>query len=201
VTDQEGKAMDVTGFVLAGGQSTRMGTDKALLKLVGETLLARALKLVGEVAAEVRIVGGAEKFGDYGSVVEDIYRDRGPLGGIHAALKSSATELNLMLAVDLPFVEARFLRCLIGRASGSQAAVTLPRVGGRWQPLCAVYRREFADRAEGFLISGRNKVDAAFVGIEVETIEESELIRAGFTPDMFDNLNTPMDWEQARNRL
>ncbi len=190
----------VTGFILAGGQSTRMGADKAFLQLGGETLLARLLKAVSAVAAEVRIVGSTAKFGDYAAVVEDIYPHRGPLGGIHAALKHTATDLNLMLAVDLPFVEIRFLDYLISRARASRAAVTVPRAGGGWQPLCAVYRRAFATVAEESLLKGRNKIDAVFADVEVETVEENELIGAGFSPSMFGNLNTPADWEQARNR-
>ena len=191
----------VTGFVLAGGQSTRMGTDKAFLQLGRETLLARSLKLVSAVAGEVRIVGSAAKLGDYGSVVEDIYPNRGPLGGIHAALKTSATDLNLMLAVDLPFVEVRFLRYLISRARASDAVVTVPRGGGGWQPLCAVYRRPFVMVAEESLLKGQNKIDALFRDVLAETIEEKELTRLGFSPTMFGNLNTPADWEQARNHL
>jgi molybdopterin-guanine dinucleotide biosynthesis protein A len=191
----------VTGFILAGGQSTRMGTDKAFLQLGGETLLARSLKEMNAVVAEVRIVGSVAKFGDYGPVVEDIYPNRGPLGGIHAALKSSATDLNLVLAVDLPFVEERFLHYLIRRARAAAAAITVPRASGGWQPLCAVYRRTFAAAADQSLLKGRNRIDAVFAEVEIETIEESELTQIGFSPGMFGNLNTPADWEQARNRL
>ncbi len=191
----------VAGFVLAGGQSTRMGADKAFLQLGGETLLARSLKLASAVAAEVRIVGSAAKFAAYGPVVEDIYLRRGPLGGIHAALQHTRTDLNLMLAVDLPFVEVRFLHYLVRRARVSRAAVTVPRAGGRWQPLCAVYRSAFSRAAEEALRNGQNKIDAVFAEVEIGTVEQGELVEAGFSPSMFGNLNTPADWEQARNRL
>ena len=94
----------VTAFILAGGKSTRMGTDKAFVEYDGRTLLARALDLARSVTPDVRIVGSAEKFAPFAPVVEDIFCDCGPLGGIHAALRSSPTELNVMLAVDTPFV-------------------------------------------------------------------------------------------------
>src|SRR5450755_4577761 len=102
-----------------------MGKDKAFLQLGDETLLSRAVKVAGAVAKEIRIVGDARKFAGFGQVVEDVYRDRGPLGGIHAALSSSTTEWNLMLAVDLPFVEPEFLKFLLQRARGSNATVTV----------------------------------------------------------------------------
>ena len=94
---ENGPAPDLTAFILAGGKSTRMGTDKAFVDYDGRTLLLRALDLARSVATDVRIVGSKEKFAAFGPVVEDIFRDCGPLGGIHAALRASPTELNLML--------------------------------------------------------------------------------------------------------
>jgi len=191
----------LTGFILAGGQSSRMGTDKALLQLNGETLLARALRLVGAVCAEARIVGSVARLSGYEAVVEDIFPNRGPLGGIHAALKSSGTELNLVLAVDLPLIEVRFLDYLVARACAGEAVVTVPRASGGWQPLCAVYRRAFAPIAEAALAQGKNKIDALFASVTTEILDEDELTCAGFSPAMFRNLNTPEDWEWARHHL
>ena len=125
----DGASSDVAAFILAGGKSTRMGTDKAFVMLDGRTLLARALEVARAVTSDVRIVGDAGKFAAFAPVVEDIFRGCGPLGGIHAALRASAAELNLMLAVDVPFVSAGLLEFLIARARGSAAIVTVPRVG------------------------------------------------------------------------
>ena len=187
-----------TVFILAGGKSSRMGSDKAFLRLGDETLLSRALKVAGAVAGEVRIVGDARKFAAFGRVIEDVYRDRGPLGGIHGALSSSATELNLMLAVDLPFVGSDFLEYLLLRARESGAMVTVPRAGGGLQPLCAAYRRRFAEVAEQSLREEKNKIDSLFATVETRVIEEDELVRAGFSAGMFRNLNTPEELEKAK---
>ena len=192
-------ALDATAFILAGGKSSRMGRDKAFLQLRDETLLAHALKLVGAVAEEVRIVGDATKFSPFGRVVEDVYRNRGPLGGIHAALSASSIDLNLMLAVDLPFVDADFLQYLLSRARESTAIVTLPRAAGGLQPLCAVYRRPFAEIAEEALRNGRNKIDSLFAKAGTCVIEDDELVRAGFSSEMFHNLNTPDDLKKAQS--
>ena len=191
----------ITGFVLAGGESTRMGSDKAFLQLGDETLLARSLRLASAVCAEVRIVGSAARFAGHGTVLEDIFPKRGPLGGIHAALSSSLTDLNLMLAVDLPFIEASFLEYLVARARRCDALVTVPRAGGGWQPLCAVYRRAFAQTAEAALAQGKNKIDALFATVKTEVVDEVELTRAGFSPSMLRNLNTPEDWNWAQHHL
>lgn len=192
---------DVTGFILAGGKSTRMGRDKAFLPWEDETLLSHACKLAGAVAAEVRIVGDAKKFAGFGSVVEDVYRDRGPLAGIHAALTNSATELNLLLAGDLPFISTEFLQYLVAQARESSAVVTVPQANERWQPLCAVYRREFAAVADHALRDGNNKIDPLFAKVTTRVIDETELARAGFSHRLFRNLNTPGDLEQAKRGI
>src|SRR5947209_17610572 len=84
----------VTGFVLAGGKSSRMGSNKALLTLQGATLLQRTHQLLQSVCERVFILGQRKLYGDFGECIEDVYPDCGPLGGIHAALLNSPTELN-----------------------------------------------------------------------------------------------------------
>jgi molybdenum cofactor guanylyltransferase len=195
---KDGIEFGVTAFVLAGGKSSRMGKDKAFLRLGVETLLSQALQVARAVATEVRIVGDAKKYAAFGRVVEDVYRDRGPLGGIHAALSSSATKLNLMLAVDLPFVGSEVLKYLLLRARESGAMAVVPRASGGLQPLCAVYRRGFAEAAEQSLREGKNKIDSLFARVETCFIEENELVRAGFSVEMFRNLNTPEEFEVAK---
>jgi molybdopterin-guanine dinucleotide biosynthesis protein A len=160
-------------------------------------LLARAMRIVREVTPEVRIVGSWSKFGEFGQVVEDVYPERGPLGGIHAALRSSAAELNLMLAVDLPFMRAEFLAWLCEKASKNDAVVTVPKARGRLQPLCAVYRKGFAEIAEEALQTDRNKIDLLFDLVKTEVVE----VPADFPLEMFSNLNTREEWESARKRL
>ena len=177
-----------------------MGADKAFVTLDGSTLLARALELARSIASDVRIVGDPAKFAAFGPVVEDVFRDCGPLAGIHAALRTSQTELNLILAVDVPFVSPALLLYLIKRArSSASATVTVAQTGGGWQPLCAVYRREFADVAEQSLRDGRYKIDALFAVPRTQVINQQELELAGFPAKMFRNLNTPEDLEAGQN--
>ncbi|PYY08283.1 MAG: molybdenum cofactor guanylyltransferase [Acidobacteria bacterium] len=191
---------NLTAFILAGGKSSRMGADKAFLELKGRTLLERALETVRVFTPEAIIVGERAKFVSFGTVVEDIFRDRGPLGGIHAALSATATDLNLILAVDLPFLETTFLKYLLRQAAASDALVTLPRAGGGWQPLCAVYRKTFAAIAERSLLQGRNKIDPLFADIKTLVLEERELARRGFSPDLFRNVNTPEELNDAKRQ-
>ena len=188
---------DLSAFVLAGGKSARMGCDKAFLQLGNSTLLERATKLAASVTENVFLVGDAKTFFMHESVIEDVYRERGPLGGIHAALSHAQTELNLFIAVDTPFIERNFLDFLASEARNRAAVVTLPRSAGHLHPLCAIYRREFAPVCEKALIRGHNRIDVLFAEVQTRIIEEEELIGMGFRPEMFRNINTGEDWRQA----
>ncbi len=194
-------ARDVTAFVLAGGMSTRMGTDKALLMFEGRTLLDRALETARKVSPDVWIAGDPAKYGSFARCIPDVYPQCGPLGGIHAALTSSQTELNLMFAVDLPFVTTELLQFLIDRARDSAPAnVTVPRADHGLQPLCAIYRREFVVSAEEALKEKRYKIDMLFDPASTQVIEEDAFRAAGFSPQMFRNLNSPADLAEANEK-
>jgi molybdopterin-guanine dinucleotide biosynthesis protein A len=185
------------GFLLAGGKSSRMGANKAFLDFAGQPLLERALRVLKATCGNVSIVGEPATFADFGAVVPDVFPGCGPLGGIHAALLSSRAELNAVLAVDMPFVSADLLNFLFAAAANSPAMVAVPRTGRGLQPLCAIYRREFAAVAERALLAGEYKVDAAFAAVPLLVVEESELAAAGFSEKNFLNLNTPEDRRAA----
>jgi molybdopterin-guanine dinucleotide biosynthesis protein A len=189
---------DVTAFILAGGQSSRMGTEKAFLDFQGHLLIDHMIGIAKTVAEQMRIVGPKQKFAAFGQIATDIYPERGPLGGIHAALEISRTEFNLMLGIDMPFIEPKFLTYLLKQAQHAEALVTVPKVGGGYQPLCACYRKEFEAIADQALAAGRNKIDALFAPEITRVIDEAEFAKLGLPATMFQNLNTKEDYEQAK---
>ena len=175
-----------------------MGADKAFLEFGGRTLLDRAIEVVSEVCDGVAIVGDPAKFASHGAVVPDLYPGRGPLAGIHAALRHSLADLNLVMAVDMPYVSPELLGFLFKTAAETSAIVVVPRTARGFQPLCAVYRRAFATPAEAALKAGKYKIDPLFAGVAVRIAEEAELARAGFSESMFFNVNTPDDLRTAK---
>lgn len=182
-----------------------MGADKAFVDFGGQTLLDRALHAMSAVCGRVVIVGDPAKFincgsAKYESVVADIFAGCGPLGGIHTALVHSSAELNLMLAVDMPLVSAELLAFLFAAAENTDAVITVPRIRGGFQPLCAVYRRDFCAVAEQALRAGKYKIDATFSGARIRVIEEEELAAGGFTERSFFNVNTPQDRREGEGR-
>ena len=174
-----------------------MGMDKALLPFRAKPLVEHTLAIMRRVCSPITIVGDPAKFSAYGIVVPDIIAGSGPLAGIHAGLKNSPADLNLFLAVDMPFVSEELLNFLLAVAEQSDASVIVPRTSRGLQPLCAAYRRGFAPIAEDFLRAGKYKIDAAFVDLQVRIVEEAELAKNGFSEQNFFNINTPEDLLQA----
>lgn len=188
-----------SGFVLAGGKSSRMGQEKAFILFGGEPLVVRLVNIVRGAVEDVSIVGSRNNFPGYPSVVEDIYKEAGPLGGIHAALSFSQHEWNLVLAVDQPFMSPAFLRYLLAAAQKSRALVTVPRFDDVFQSLCAVYRLGFQEIADRALQAGHNRIDKLFMEQELRIIDLPEITKAGFAIRIFTNLNTPQELEFARS--
>src|SRR6202453_1501432 len=149
----------VEGFVLAGGRSTRMGQDKALLQLAGRSLVELALdKLRSIGVAAPRIAAARSDLSSHAPVVPDLHQGCDPLSGIEAALAATTQPLNLFLPVDMPLLPPRFLNWMLQRAEITGAWVTVPRINGWPQPLCAVYHRDVLRPIMASLLAGNYKV-------------------------------------------
>lgn len=201
-------ASGVAGFVLTGGQSRRMGRDKALLELAGQPLALRVAAQVRPVVAELSLIGAPARHGHLGlPVLADCEANRGPLAGIVTALRGSRYEWNLVVACDLPYVETRFLEFLLQQASDAGDAVVpytedrRPRQRRGWQPLCALYHRRALPEFERVLAAGQAKIALAFERMRVRTVTEQELERFAFPPQMLKNMNTPEDYAEAQRCL
>jgi molybdenum cofactor guanylyltransferase len=204
---------EVEGFVLAGGRSSRMGRDKALLQFGGRSMLEIALDKLRALPlpAPPRIAGARSDLG----AVADLHPGCGPLSGIEAALAVSIRPLNVFLPLDMPLLPAKFLVWMLHRAQITGAMVTLPRINGRPQPLCAVYHRELLRPITRSLLAGDYKVmrviGSAVPRTEFIDIFDVELVAAA-DPDMFafsplpayrwfHNCNTPEDIAGIENAL
>lgn len=179
------------GFVLAGGRSSRMGQDKALLQFGGVTLVERCLGKLRAVCEEVAIAGGQPELGRYGRVIPDGASGCGPLGGIVAALEQSSREWNLFLPVDAPFVPEECLRGMLLAAAEGDSDAVIARAGERLQPLCGVYSRGMLPVLRRELAEGRWKVAPA--------LELAGRVRVMDFADVkwFANLNTPAEFAEA----
>ena len=192
--------MAVSGIVLAGGRSVRMGTDKTQLAWGRHTLLEQAVCRLRGATDEVLVVGNLEGTYCLQGVrqVKDRYAGRGPLGGIHAGLLAAKYEAAIVLSCDMPFVTAKLAAFLVAKSDGF-AAVT-PRCRGRIEPLCAVYARSCLAAIEDLLQAGENQVRQVFCKVNTCYVEEEALQLFGDANQLFFNLNTPQDWQEALRR-
>jgi molybdopterin-guanine dinucleotide biosynthesis protein A len=160
---------DVTGVLLCGGKSLRMGADKALLELDGRKLIEYPLSVLGQVAQRVVLACGATaRYAEFGC---DLALDRdtsaGPLAGLLAGLEASATEWTAVLACDMPRADASVLHELLARAEREELDACLLEIERGTQPMFAVYRRTCAQAVRDALADGERRM-VAFHGRRVD---------------------------------
>jgi molybdopterin-guanine dinucleotide biosynthesis protein A len=189
-----GAAGPYAGFVLAGGDSKRMGQDKAMLPVGSSVLITRIAGVVAAAAGSVALVGNPARYSETGfPVIADLYPGFGPVGGIVTALSNTSAEWNLVVACDMPGVTVEFLASLLAVAAGSEAQCVIPVTpDGRQHPLCAVYRRSaFAilkaavDRDIHRLLTAIEALSIHFLHVPVH--------------DGLINVNTPDEWKIFQN--
>jgi molybdopterin-guanine dinucleotide biosynthesis protein A len=133
---------DAAGFVLAGGQSTRMGADKALVPFAGQPLIAHALGILRSAGLEPAIAGAGSDLSAYAPIIADASPHLGPLGGICAAMSSTAAQWAVFISVDLPLLPASLVRHLLFHAQITGAQVTIASLNGFPQTFPAVIHRD-----------------------------------------------------------
>jgi molybdopterin-guanine dinucleotide biosynthesis protein A len=187
----------MTGVVLAGGKSRRIGTNKALLPFEGSTLLGRAVEVLGAVAEKVWvIVDSAEGcYSSEAAVKEDVCPNCGCLGGIYTGLMAAETEYSFVLACDMPFMRSEFLSFLAAHVKDWD--VVIPKTAKGYEPLCAVYSKACLNPIRNQLEAGRFKVTGFLGEVRVRIVGEEEIGRFDFDGRMFYNINTWADYEEA----
>jgi len=180
--------MEITGFVLAGGKSTRMGRDKSLLDWHGTTLLEHMFHLLQTVADPVHVVGR--------DPLPDRLPDLGPLSGVETGIEASSTDANIFVAIDLPLLTKNFLRYLRLRIENSSHPLIACKIGsafplclGVWRPMLPEVKRRLAARE----LSVRALIEAG----ATEIISEADLVGAGVSTTIFRNINTEEDYRAA----
>jgi molybdopterin-guanine dinucleotide biosynthesis protein A len=198
----------VAGFILAGGESSRMGVDKGLLEIAGVPMIVRAVRLV-EAATGVPgvVVGTPEKYAGLGlRAIADAWPGCGPLGGIATALRGSGAEWNLIVACDLPHLTRDWLEYLLQRARDSAeeavVAMNLTAANKRGaEPLCAMYHQGSEPAIRRALERGVRKVTDGLAELRVEMIEPTKWKAFDSDGLLFKNVNTPADYAEAKAKF
>lgn len=193
--------LKATAVILAGGKSTRMGSDKAFLAVGRQCMIERVAGLLRGVFEEILIAGGSKEAEIQTGlpVVGDQIPASGPLGGIHAGLAAAGNQLCLVVACDMPFISPELACLLVERAVDHDAAV--PRHGMYMEPLFSVYRKTCIPAIEESLLSSRYKVVDFYQRVRVNYINEEEWRHLADPEEVFLNINTPHDLKEARQWL
>ena len=191
----------ISAAILTGGQSRRMGRNKALLELGPSTVVERVIAAAAPLAAEcLLITPDTEGFAHLGLPIHpDLHPRIGPLGGLHTALERASSPTVLLLACDLPFVTTGFLRFMVEKLRDHQAVV--PRTDKGLECLCAVYTQSCVPAVAGALARDQRRMSAFLREVDVRFLDPDEW--QAFDPDhtLFVNLNTPEDYQRAQKLM
>jgi molybdenum cofactor guanylyltransferase len=192
--------MSTTGIILAGGESSRMGSDKGLQNLCGKPLIQYSIEALSGLCTDIIISSSSSAYQEFGyQVVKDEFPGIGPMGGIYSALKQSKTDANLVLSCDLPFVSKELLSFILKSASGFQVAV--PWQGDRhYEPLCGFYSLSLLSQISAYIQKGNYKLPDLFEKISINRLIINDSMYF-YTADLFFNVNSKHDLQTAENMM
>jgi molybdenum cofactor guanylyltransferase len=201
--------LEVSAFILAGGVSSRMGRDKALLPFGNEPLIRIIARLLEAFVRDVTVIGPPER---YGHLRVRVLPDRlitaktgeslqTPLLGIATALSASGAPWNLILACDLPYLTPEWVDWLLGRAERSSAQILIPRTLNGIEPLAAVYRRECLTQILEGLGKEMRSVKDAISRLQIEVCDEAGWASLDPNHRVLKNMNTAEDYQEAKKWL
>ena len=191
--------IDITGVVLAGGQSKRMGFNKAQAEMFGESMLIRMIDKLKEITPTILISSGAVSYPNIPlPQISDEYPQCGPLGGINSVLKASTTSLNLVVSCDMPLVSIDLLELIVAKAKESKALVTVPvDHDGQLQLMCAVYHKDVLPFLQQQMDAQVFKMKSLVDLVVTEYVEVSK-DHPLYNEHAFMNVNNPSNLEEAR---
>ncbi len=191
----------VSGIVLAGGLSRRLGRDKAVEPIGGEPLIQRVIGRLGALAAQTVVVvnsdarSAALPLSSGCKIVVDIYPDTGSLGGIFTGLTATACDWGMVVACDMPFLNADLLTAMWSARDGYDAVV--PLLDGRPEPTHALYSKACLPHIERRLQANDLKIARFFDDVDVRYFTQQEVENLDAERLSFFNVNTPSDLERA----
>jgi molybdopterin-guanine dinucleotide biosynthesis protein A len=185
----------ISGVILAGGANRRFGgITKASLKIDDEKIISRIINTISGLFGEIIIVTNTpEEFRDFIDcrIIGDQYKNAGPLGGIHAALKYASSDAIFVFAGDMPFLDRKIIEKQIEEFNISQADILMPKVGELIEPLHSIYRKTVLEDLGRFLSEGLKRAVRDFIpkkNTDYFYVKETEANLKAFT-----NINLPSD--------
>jgi molybdopterin-guanine dinucleotide biosynthesis protein A len=191
----------ITGVILAGGKSSRMGCDKALLDLEGKPFICRIAETLQQSVESVVIISNSlDRYKFLGlSVFSDVYEDCGPLGGIHSSLIHATTEKVFVISCDMPLISADAIHFIIDQDTDN-TKITVPMVMNILQPLCGVYKRSCLPDLVQYLVNGHRSVQEFVMGGNAKVVPMNYEL-SFYHPLLFADINTMHEYQKIVSGL
>lgn len=193
---------NVCAVILAGGKSSRMGgTNKALLKIMGKSIIERQIEILDEIFSETIIITNSPdcyKFLGKPTFM-DIIPGKASLGGLHSGLMSANKPYCFFVACDMPFLNREIINLLLVNVDAHD--IVIPKISGRFEPLHAIYSRKCIPFIENLISSDNLQIFGFFEHVDVCEIKGSELRKIDPLLNFTININTPEDLEKATGKL
>ena len=191
----------ITGVILSGGESRRMGQNKALMSLGASRLIDRVVDILGDVFGQLLIVTNTpDVYADLEiPMVGDVVPNKGSLGGIYSAIYHVMTPYCFVVACDMPFLNAALMRYMMRQMTDYD--VVIPDIEGQMQPLHAIYSKACLMPIEQRLAADRLKIVGFLSDVRVHTVTADEIRHVDPECLAFQNLNTPEEFQTAVERL
>jgi molybdopterin-guanine dinucleotide biosynthesis protein A len=191
----------ITGVILAGGKSSRMGQNKALMSLGGHRLIDRVVHVLRDVFADLLLVTNSPAI--YADLdvpkVSDVFPEKGSLGGIYSAVVHAPAPYCFVVACDMPFLQPSVIRYLVAQMVDND--VVIPEVHGEMQPLHAIYSKACLAPMRQRLDANRLKIVGFLSDVRVRIVSTGEMLALDPQLYTFQNLNTPEEFQAAEQRL
>lgn len=192
------KKLKITCAILAGGKSSRMGTEKGLIEIDGLRMIEKVINAVKPIAHEIIIIANNNNYDYLGyKVYSDLIKESGPIAGIYTALNYSETEKNLIISCDIPFINTQLLSYILENSGGCEIAV--PVHEGRTEPLCAIYTKASAAKFKDLILQKTLKMHNVLNHFLTKQIFISER-QAFYNSNLFTNINTPTELNKQKER-
>jgi molybdopterin-guanine dinucleotide biosynthesis protein A len=207
VTSERSSQSNARGYVMAGGASSRFGSDKACAVLNGQAMRTRISALLKDVTGDVTVVAPDGRYDSLGlRILSEPWPGQGPLGGIVAALSDARAKHQkdawcLIVGCDMPFLSREWLAHLCETATHSPADVIVPQSPNGLEPLCACWNTRGMTALQAAFESGVRRVTEAMMRLRVEVLDEKDWKRFDSAGRLFWNMNTPADYEEAKRVL
>src|SRR5882724_1124295 len=193
--------IEATGFITAGGRSSRMGKDKAWLELGGRAMIQYVIDALVPVTTKVAIIANSPEYDRLGlPVFADARPGIGPLEGIRTALSNALPSPVVLVGCDLPFVTSELFKLLLS-ISGNYHATVPVGADGKLEPLCAVYFTEALPVVTDLIARGQRKISFLFDRVPTRLVSFGELRHLAGSALFFENINTPEDYARASETL